>query len=139
MFRIVFWILPTIFRIDLNIFCVHANGGINGGVACVCAKWRVSVHFCAFLCFFVRYCAFFATKMACKKAQIICAEFCKNVQEALLCNTPFSYTPFCVSPNFRGQSFILQTCPAKDLLSAACSTAALDFSTAVPVAGESLE
>ena len=77
---------------------VHANGGIiNGGVACVCAKWCAFVHFCAFLRFFVRFCAFFPTKRACKKAQI-CAEFWKNVQKALLCNTPFSYTPFCVSP-----------------------------------------
>ena len=48
---------------------VHANGGIiNGGVACICAKWRVFVHFCAFLRFFVRFCAFFPTKMGCKKA-----------------------------------------------------------------------
>ena len=35
--------------------------------------------------------------MGCRKAQI-CAEFCKIVQKTLLCNTPFSYTPFCVSP-----------------------------------------
>ena len=55
--------------------------------------------FCAFLRFLVRFCAFFPAKMACKKAQI-CAEFCKNVQKALLCNTPFNYTPFCVSPIF---------------------------------------
>ena len=78
---------------------VHANGGItNGGVACVGAKWRVFVHFCAFLRFFVRFCAFFPAKLGFKKAQIS-AEFCKNVQKALLCNTPFSYTPFCVSPS----------------------------------------
>ena len=31
--------------------------------------------------------------MACRKAQI-CAYSCKNVQIALLRNTPFSYTPF---------------------------------------------
>ena len=32
---------------------VHANGGIiNGGVACVCAKWR-------FLCISARFCVFF--------------------------------------------------------------------------------
>ena len=49
---------------------VHANGGkINGGVACVCAKWRVFVHFRAFLRFFVRFCAFFPAKMACRKAR----------------------------------------------------------------------
>ena len=33
---------------------MHANGGIiNGGVACVCAKWCVFVHFCACLRFFL--------------------------------------------------------------------------------------
>ena len=74
---------------------------INEGVACVCAKWCG-----AFLCIFAWFCivlcvsVFFATKMGGKKAQI-CAEFCKHVQKALLCNTPFSYNPFkriCVSP-----------------------------------------
>ena len=60
-------------------------------------KMALFVHFCAFLHFFVRFCTFLPTKMGCKKAQIR-AEFCKNVQKVLLCNTPFSYTPFCVSP-----------------------------------------
>ena len=47
---------------------VHANGAFSdGGVACVCAKWRVFVHFCAFLRFLLRFCAFFPTKMGCKK------------------------------------------------------------------------
>ena len=81
-------------------FWVHANGGIiNGRVACVCATWRV---FCAFLCVFALFHAFLRVlpaKTACKKAQLG-AEFCKNVQKALLCNTPFSYTPFGVSPRF---------------------------------------
>ena len=77
---------------------VHAYGGIaNGGVACVGAKWRSFVHSCAFLRVFVHFCAFFSHKMGCKKAHI-CAELCKNVQQAFLCNTPFSYTPFCVPP-----------------------------------------
>ena len=53
--------------------------------------------FLRFLRFLVRFCAFFRAKMACRKAQI-CTSSCKNVQKALLCNTPFSYTPFCVSP-----------------------------------------
>ena len=56
--------------------------------------------FCAFFRvwrFFVRFCVFSPAKMACRKAQI-CALLCKIVQKALLCNTPFSYTPFCVSP-----------------------------------------
>ena len=60
----------------------------NGAFLCIFAR---------FLHFFVRFCAFFPAKMACIKAQI-CTEACKNVQKALLCNTPFSYTPFCVSP-----------------------------------------
>ena len=48
---------------------VHANGGIiNGGVACVCAKWSIFVHVCAFVRFFMRFCAFFPVKMACRKA-----------------------------------------------------------------------
>ena len=43
-----------------HIFWVHANGGIiNGGVACICAKWCAFMHFCAVLRFFVRFCAFF--------------------------------------------------------------------------------
>ena len=33
----------------------------------------------------------------CRKAQS-CAEFCKITQKTFLCNTPFSYTPLCVSP-----------------------------------------
>ena len=38
---------------------MHANGGIiKGGVACVCAEWRVFVNYCAFLHSFVRFCAF---------------------------------------------------------------------------------
>ena len=42
--------------VTLHSCWVHANGGIiNGGVACVCAKWRVFVHFCAV---FAHFCAF---------------------------------------------------------------------------------
>ena len=59
---------------------VHVNGGvINGGVACVRARWRV---LCVFACFLVRFCAFFPTEMACKKRR-----------KALLCNTPFELHP----------------------------------------------
>ena len=48
---------------------VHANGGIvNGGVACVGAEWRVFAHFCAFLCFFVRFCAFFSCQNGLQKS-----------------------------------------------------------------------
>ena len=61
------------------------------------------------LCQMMCFCAFlrvlrvlgvsvhFSTKMGCKKQ--ICTEFCKNVQKALLCCTPLSHTPFCVSPS----------------------------------------
>ena len=69
---------------------VHANGGIINGVACVCAKWRVFVHFCAFLRFFLCVSVFFLLPRWAKKKTQIFAEFCKNVQKALLCNTPFS-------------------------------------------------
>ena len=35
---------------------VHTQGGIiNRGVACVCTKWRILVHFFAFLRFFVYF------------------------------------------------------------------------------------
>ena len=35
---------------------VHANWGIvDGGVACVCAKWRVFAHLCALLCVSVSF------------------------------------------------------------------------------------
>ena len=73
---------------------VHANGGIiNGGVACVCAEWRVFAHFCAFLHFFVHFCV---PKWPAEKRKFAHnrAKMCKK---ALLCNTPFSYTPFSVS------------------------------------------
>ena len=66
-------------------FWVHAHGGfINGGVACVCAKWLVLAPFCAFLSFFV-YLRFCHQKWPEKSAnwRII-------VQ---IWNTPFSYTP----------------------------------------------
>ena len=49
--------------------------------------------FCAFLHVFVLFCAFLCIFSYHRKAQI-CAEFCKNVQKALLCSTPSSYTPF---------------------------------------------
>ena len=50
------------------------------------------VHFCAFLRFFCAFLYVFSyILMACEKAQIG-AEFFKNVQQALLCSTSFSYT-----------------------------------------------
>ena len=85
-----------------NNIWVHANGGIiiNGGVACVCAKWRVFAHFCVFLRIFVRFFVrFFVPKWHAEKHKFEHnrAKICKYLK-ALLCNTPFSYTPFCVSP-----------------------------------------
>ena len=53
-----------------RVFWVHANRSIilNGGVACVCAKWRVFVYFCAFLrVFFCTFLCVFPTKMGDKK------------------------------------------------------------------------
>ena len=61
------------------------------------------MQFCAFLRFFCISVLFVPTKMGCKKAHI-CAECCKIVQKALLCNTPFSYTPFCASPTISKKS-----------------------------------
>ena len=58
---------------------VRANGGIiNGGVACVCAKWRVFVHFCAFLRFSVRF--FLLPKWPAEKRKIAHnrAKMCKK-------------------------------------------------------------
>ena len=68
----IFKVLAILETIPLDTpFGVHANGGIiNGGVACVCAKWRVLVYVCAFVFFFWCFCAFLSTKMGCKKAQI---------------------------------------------------------------------
>ena len=63
---------------------------------------HASVQNAALLCIFARFCAFcaflcvFLPKWA-KKTQI-CAEFCKNLQKARLCDTPFSFSPLCVSP-----------------------------------------
>ena len=81
-----------------EIIWVHANGGIiNGGVACVCAKWCVFVYFCAFLRFFVRFCAFFSYQNGLQKSanwRIIVQKYAKGV----FMQDPFSYTPFCMSP-----------------------------------------
>ena len=54
-----------------------------------------TARFCAFLCVSVR---FFLPKWPAEKRKIVHnrANMCKK---ALLCNTPFSYTPFCVSQN----------------------------------------
>ena len=73
---------------------VYANGGIiNGGVACVCAKWRVFVHFarfCAFLCVSVR---FFLPKWPAEKR-----EFAHN--RAKMCKKRFYAIPPWVIPAF---------------------------------------
>ena len=60
--------------------CKMARFGAWCICACFCTFLRVSAHF-------------FLPKWAAKINQI-CAEFCKHVQKAFLCNTPFSYTPF---------------------------------------------
>ena len=73
---------------------MHANGGIiNGGVACVCAKWRVFVHFCAFLRFLVRFCAFFLPKWPAEKRK-----FAHN--RAKMCKKRFYAIPPLVIPPF---------------------------------------
>ena len=89
-------LLAKFIRLLANLW-VHTNGGIITGVLHASVQMVRFCAFCAFLRFFVRFCAFFPAKMACRRAQIR-AELCKTAQKALLCNTPFSYTPFCVSP-----------------------------------------
>ena len=73
-----------------GIFWVHANGGrINGGIACGRANG-------ACLHIFVRFCVFWCLSASFTKLR-------GSVQTcaiALLCNTPFNYTPFCISPSF---------------------------------------
>ena len=70
---------------------VHANGGIiNGGVACVCAKWCVFAHFCAFLCVSVR---FFLPKRPAEKRK-----FAHN--RAKMCKKRFYAIPPLVIPPF---------------------------------------
>ena len=73
---------------------VHA---LTGVLPCVCVKWRIFVHVCAFK--FALFCTFvcisvlfFLPKWPAEKRKIA-QKFCKNVDTALLCNTPFSYTP----------------------------------------------
>ena len=80
---------------------VHANGGYSQRGCCM--QWCkvvcvlcIFARFCVFLCVSV---AFFPAKVAPAKKRKFCAESCKNVQKVLLCNTPFSCTPFCVSPS----------------------------------------
>ena len=51
--------------------------------------------FCAFLRVSVR---FFVPEWHAEKRKFAHNRAKNNVQKALLCNTPFSYTPFCVSP-----------------------------------------
>ena len=57
--------------------------------------------FCAFLHVFARFCAFYPAKFKwpAKRHNFaqICAKMCKKT---LLCNTPFSHTPLCVSQSF---------------------------------------
>ena len=85
--------LPLGLRVVAHLVWVHANGVIvNGGVACVGAKWRIFVHFCAFLRFFACFCALFPAKMACKKAQI-CTESCKNVLKNVFTQYPLYLYP----------------------------------------------
>ena len=76
------------------IFWVHANGGIiNGGTACVGAKWRVFVHFasfCVFLCVSVR---FILPKWPAKKRK-----FAQN--PAKMCKKRFYAVPPLVIPPF---------------------------------------
>ena len=69
------------------------------------------------LCIFARFCAFLCVslrfplpKWAVKKREFA-QNSEKNVQKVLLCNTPFSYTPFCVSPRKGNQL------PRRDALS----------------------
>ena len=87
------------------LFWVHANGGIiNGGVACVCAKWRVFEQICAFLRFLV---PFFMPKSPVEKHNFAqsCAKMRKKRFYAI---PPFSYTPFCVSPTIVVQEVCLR-------------------------------
>ena len=87
----------------LEKFGVHANGGIiNGGVACVCAKWRVPVHFCAFWRIFVR---FILPKWPAKKRKLAhnSAKMCKKRFYAI---PPLVIPPFCVSPKSAGEKFL---------------------------------
>ena len=61
------------------------------------------------LSIFARFCALFCvfvpTKMACKKKVQIGAEFSKDVQKALLCNTPFSYIPILCVTDLQWQNY----------------------------------
>ena len=75
---------------------VRANRGtINGGVACVCANWRVFVYFCAFLRFFVRL---FLPKWPAEKHK-----FAHN--RAKMCKNRFSAIPPSVIPPFACHRF----------------------------------
>ena len=59
-----------------------------------CMRLCKMVHFCAFLRVFALFRVFlcaFSYQNGLQKVQV-CTEFCKTVQKALLCNTPFSHT-----------------------------------------------
>ena len=54
-----------------------------------CAEWRVFVHFCVFLLFVVRFCAF-SYKIGLQKRVELAQNPAKMCKKTLLCNTPFS-------------------------------------------------
>ena len=58
---------------------------------CKMARLRAFCAFGAFLCVF-----------SCQNGLQKSTNVCRIVQKTLLCNTPFSYTPFCVSSSERG-------------------------------------
>ena len=82
---------------------VHANGGIiNGGVACVCTKWRVFVHFCAFL----RFCVCVSARISLPQWAAEKHKFAQN--SAKLCKKRFYAIPPLVIPLFARHRMKLQ-------------------------------
>ena len=87
------------FNVPLALGCTLTGVKWNGGVAYVGASWRVLVHFCTFLRFSVRFCAFFSCQYDLQKERTFAQNHAKMcTKKTFLCNTRFSYTPFCVSP-----------------------------------------
>ena len=75
--------------------CLHANGGIiHGGVACICAKWCVSVHYCALLALFYAFLCLLSYQNGLQKKRKFAQNSAKMCKKRFLCNTPFSCTPF---------------------------------------------
>ena len=73
---------------------------LTGGIARVCATWRIFMHFCAVWHFSVRFCTFVLSNMACKKENV---ELRNYLQEHAFMHSPPLITPPFACPDLLQQ------------------------------------